>query len=474
MDTRVLKAKNNEAGTFGATLSAVEVGSATVTPVPASAPGVIVAEPGTSKEEHIFYKTRDALGGTIGGLTRDYTNLNGGTGQEHINGEDWETLQSAEYINNIVDALLEGFQQEAQTVAKVDSDTFTVVSDRTAYYTKGRIIRFNQDSTKIAIVLASSYSGGTGLTTVDIVFGTVPTLTHVEYASQAKTFTQTALEFTATDGGTANTITATVAPAPAAYMEGMKVFLKVANDNTGVTTINLNSLGAKDLRLPDLSKLAPGIIRSGNYISAVYDGTQFILLSVKGQDGWVDLTDASTIDIDLRLGSKFRVRDMGGNRIFTISNYSALIGKIFELEIWQDSTGSRTMTDFTGDSTFATTDVVAGTDIITVGRDIPSGTPIKFSSSTTVPAGLVAGTKYYAVRQSSTTIKVASSLANAQAGTTIDITDVGTGTHTIKVMVRWPSDTAPTLSTGKYLVDTLIFQQALLGVFRGYTAGQGV
>jgi hypothetical protein len=473
-DTKLFKAKNNEAGTFGATLTAVEVGSATVTPVPANAPGVIFAEPGTNKEEAIFYKTRDALAGTIGGLTRDYTNLNGGVGQEHINGEDWETLQAIEYVNNLVDAVQQGFQQEMQTIAKVDADTFTVVSDRTAYYTKGRIIRFNQDSTKIAIVSASSYNSGTGLTTVDVVFGTVPTLTHIEYDNRAKSVTAAPLELTGVDAGTANVMSATLAPAPAAYMEGMKVFIKVLNDNTGATTINLNTLGAKNVLLPDLSRLAPGIIRAGNYIGLVYDGTQFILLSIKGQDGWVDLTDAATIDIDLRLGSKFRIKDMGGNRTLTISNYSALIGKIFELEIWQDGTGSRTITHFTGNSTFETADVVAATNIITVGRDIPTCTPIKFSSATTVPAGLTAGTKYYAIRQSATTIKVATSLANAQAGTEVDITDTGTGQHTIKTLVRWPLDTEPTLTTGKYLVDTFVFQQALSGVFRGYTAGQAV
>lgn len=187
MDTRTIKAKNNEAGTFGATISAAEVGSATVTPVPAYAPGVIVARPGTEFEEHIYYQAKDAGAGTISGLVRDYTNLNGGTGREHINGSAWETLQSVTYLNNIVDALQEGYLQEMQDSLYVSATTFTVETDRTSIYNAGRLVRFNQDNTKIGIVSSSSYSSGTGLTTVITTGVTVPNpITHTEYGIQPK------------------------------------------------------------------------------------------------------------------------------------------------------------------------------------------------------------------------------------------------------------------------------------------------
>ena len=81
--------------------------------------------------------------------------------------------------------------------------------------------------------------------------------------------------------------------------------------------------------------------------------------------------------------------------------------------------------------TFATTDVDASTDIITMSIDIPTGTKIVFTSTTTVPAGLTASTDYWCVRQGTTTIKVASSYLNAWSDTTIDITNEGTGTHTV-------------------------------------------
>lgn len=73
----------------------------------------------------------------------------------------------------------------------------------------------------------------------------------------------------------------------------------------------------------------------------------------------------------------------------------------------------------------------AGTDVITTSRDYPNLTKVQVNSATTLPAGLAASTDYWTIRQSSTTSKLASSLANAIAGTAIDLTDAGTGTHYI-------------------------------------------
>jgi len=83
--------------------------------------------------------------------------------------------------------------------------------------------------------------------------------------------------------------------------------------------------------------------------------------------------------------------------------------------------------------TFATGAVNTGTDIITLGNTtaLSTGMPIVFTSTTTVPAGLTSGTIYYCIVLSSTTIAAATTVANAEAGTKIDITSVGAGTHTI-------------------------------------------
>jgi hypothetical protein len=149
---------------------------------------VIVLKAGEAQEEHIYYKEKDAGAGTISGLIRDYTNLNGGVGFEHINTTPFEVMQASEYLNNIVDALIEGFIDEQQTLAYVGAASFTVKTNKTAIYTAGRIVRFSQDNTLIDLVSSSSYSAGTGLTTVVMAGGvTVPNpIVTVEIAIQPK------------------------------------------------------------------------------------------------------------------------------------------------------------------------------------------------------------------------------------------------------------------------------------------------
>lgn len=82
---------------------------------------------------------------------------------------------------------------------------------------------------------------------------------------------------------------------------------------------------------------------------------------------------------------------------------------------------------------FATTAVDIATEKITVVNDIATCTEIQFSSTGEVPAPLVTGTIYYAIRVDATHIKVALTPVLAAAGTAIDLTDVGSGTHTLDI-----------------------------------------
>jgi len=79
----------------------------------------------------------------------------------------------------------------------------------------------------------------------------------------------------------------------------------------------------------------------------------------------------------------------------------------------------------------------AGTDIITMTStaNIPSniltGTRVRLTTTTTLPAGLALATDYYVIKVTDSTFQLATSYANAVAGTAINITDAGTGTHTM-------------------------------------------
>lgn len=83
---------------------------------------------------------------------------------------------------------------------------------------------------------------------------------------------------------------------------------------------------------------------------------------------------------------------------------------------------------FTAD---ASSDTCTWTSTANIPSNILTGTRVRLTTTTTLPAGLATATDYYVIKASDTTFKLATSYANAVAGTQIDITDAGTGTHTV-------------------------------------------
>lgn len=86
-------------------------------------------------------------------------------------------------------------------------------------------------------------------------------------------------------------------------------------------------------------------------------------------------------------------------------------------------------------SAFSTFTADAGTDVCTHSNiNLTANTRVQLTTTGTLPAGLNTGTDYYVIMITDTTIKLATSYANAVAGTAINITDAGTGTHTINTL----------------------------------------
>jgi hypothetical protein len=83
--------------------------------------------------------------------------------------------------------------------------------------------------------------------------------------------------------------------------------------------------------------------------------------------------------------------------------------------------------------TFVDANVTVGTDLITIAsHDLVTGQAFTLTTTGVLPGGLSLATTYYAIVISSSTFKIASSLANALAGTPVDITSAaGGGTHTV-------------------------------------------
>jgi hypothetical protein len=76
-----------------------------------------------------------------------------------------------------------------------------------------------------------------------------------------------------------DTITAVGAVGMTAYATGQKFTFIAAGANTGVATLNINSIGAKSITKNGATALSAGDIASGAAIQVFYDGTQFQLIS---------------------------------------------------------------------------------------------------------------------------------------------------------------------------------------------------
>ena len=76
-----------------------------------------------------------------------------------------------------------------------------------------------------------------------------------------------------------NTITALATLSMSAYAAGQRFVLAVAGTNTGAVTLNINSIGAKDVKDSLGNALAAGELPTGRVIELVYDGTEFRVLS---------------------------------------------------------------------------------------------------------------------------------------------------------------------------------------------------
>lgn len=87
----------------------------------------------------------------------------------------------------------------------------------------------------------------------------------------------------AADAGANDTYAVTITPAPTAYTTGMVIVFKANTVNTGACTINVNSLGAKSLKMNKDLDPVDGYIKAGADVMAVYDGTNFQILSVSGK-----------------------------------------------------------------------------------------------------------------------------------------------------------------------------------------------
>jgi microcystin-dependent protein len=234
----------------------------------------------------------------------------------------------------------------------------------------------------------------------------------------------------ASAGGTANALTATLSPVPAAYYEGMEVKIKIAATNTAAATLNLNSLGVVAIKQKDLNALRPGQLRIGMVAKLIHDGTYFQLQNPDTAAGTSEAFRGSTIP------DGWLAEDGSAISRTTYAALYAVLGTT-----WGVGDGATTFNlpdtrgrsilgagTYTKNEIFATTAVNTGTETITVASNNTyyTGQAVVYNNGGGASiTGLTSTTTYYVIRTSSTAIQLATTLANALAGTAIDLSGTG-------------------------------------------------
>lgn len=97
-------------------------------------------------------------------------------------------------------------------------------------------------------------------------------------------------------------------------------------------------------------------------------------------------------------------------------------------------------------TTTATVTSPAGVDTtndwIVTSADVPNFSRVRFTTSGALPSPLAVATDYWTIRLTSTTSRLATSYANAVAGSYIDLTTAGTGTQTLTTFATLNIDTS--------------------------------
>jgi hypothetical protein len=94
-----------------------------------------------------------------------------------------------------------------------------------------------------------------------------------------------------------NAVTAVAALGMSAYAVGQRFSFLAAGTNTGATTLNINSIGAKPVTKNGTNALTGGEITSGAVVEVLYDGTEFQITSQLIPAGVIVMWSGSIVSI---------------------------------------------------------------------------------------------------------------------------------------------------------------------------------
>jgi hypothetical protein len=175
-----------------------------------------------------------------------------------------------------------------------------------------------------------------------------------------------------------NTITATTTPTLTAYADGLAVWLTPAITNSGTTTLNLDSVGAKNVANNAGTNLGSGELIAGTRYLLVFDSTndKWLVAGGAGSGGgastalaYVTVGNTASLSAEraITAGTNISVTDGGANSTATIAVSDGELNAIAAL-----GTG---IPAITGSGTASARTVTAGTGVAVTNGDGVSGNP---------------------------------------------------------------------------------------------------
>lgn len=189
----------------------------------------------------------------------------------------------------------------------------------------------------------------------------------------------------------ADTITGSLVPALTAYAAGQMFYFVAAGDNTGAVTLNINSLGAKNVTKNGTTALSAGDIKSGQTVVVIYDGTQFQVVSTTSLTG---VTGASNTNLGVAAGDSYTTAiqnvAIGVDALTAATSGSASTAVGYKaLEDMTTGSGGNTDTYNVGIGHRSGSNVTTGYGVTCVGGNAGNGlTTATFSTAVGFEAGV--------------------------------------------------------------------------------------
>lgn len=158
------------------------------------------------------------------------------------------------------------------------------------------------------------------------VYGVISSYHHNQLAAEIKAMQARLRDMTPSciDAGSNDTYACSPAPSLGSYSTGQRIQFKAATANTGVATVNFNSLGARTIKKLQggvTTDLADNDIRAGQWITVIYDGTN---MQMQSQLGNTFDASAYLLSATDQAGTTKYCRSTSGNDTYACSVTPAL------------------------------------------------------------------------------------------------------------------------------------------------------